>query len=253
MGATPGIGASVGDVQRRVVAQLGHQGQVVLPGHLQRVVVAEVPVEDQGGQREKPGDEEQQSVEQGGNAPSLWGQRRRGFRLVLAPFWTPARTLGGGGCVLLGLRFRLAGRFFCGAAHDLRNAERDRAPLLDTDQGQREAGAAWHRLAIETGKEPTPAMRHLAGFGGDNFIAHQPVVLSSTVDMLTQEHPKQHGPWERLREKALHGPITTAWARPAGDAQHRHACRHHQQRRDNTAALMERCSGHSGSEALQKC
>src|SRR5437764_8892831 len=73
------------------------------------------------------------------------------------------------------------------------------------------------------------------------------------LDMLTKEHPKQHGPRECLGEKALHGPITAAWARPAGDAQHRHASRHDHQSRNNTAALTESCSRHSGLEALQKC
>ena len=75
----------------------------------------------------------------------------------------------------------------------------------------------------------------VARFGGHDFIAHQQVDVISTVDMLTKEHPKQHGPWQYLREKALHRPITAAWARPAGEAQHRHAARHHQQSRYNTA------------------
>src|SRR5262252_5514079 len=142
---------------------------------------------------------------------------------------------------------------FSASLHDLLDADRERAPLLDTDQGQCEEGETWHRLAIETGKEPIQAMSNFAGFGGHDFIAHQQVALISTVDMLTKELPKQHGPRERLREKALHGPITAASARPAGDTQHRHASRHHQQRRNNTAELMERCSGHSALEALQKC
>jgi hypothetical protein len=37
-------------------------------------------------------------------------------------------------------------------------------------------------------------MRVFARFGGHNFIAHQQVDFISTVDMLTKEHPKQHGP-----------------------------------------------------------
>ena len=131
-------------------------------------------------------------------------------------------------CLLLGVRFGLAGRFFCVAAHDLLDADRERAPLLDADQGQREEGQPWHWLAIQTGKEPIQAMGVFAGFGGHDFIASQQVDLIWTVHMLTKEHPKQHGPWERLGEKALDGAVTAALARPAGDAQHRDPSRHHQ-------------------------
>jgi hypothetical protein len=55
--------------------------------------------------------------------------------------------------------------------------------------------------------------------------------------MLSKEHPKQGGPGERLGEKALDGAVTAAFARPAGEAQHRDTPRHDEQRRNNTAAL----------------
>jgi len=90
-------------------------------------------------------------------------------------------------------------------------------------------------------------------FGGHDFITHQQGDLISTGDMLTKKHPKQHGPRERLGEKALDGPVTAALTCPARDAQPRYASRHDQQRHNNTAELMQRCSGHSGLEALQKC
>jgi hypothetical protein len=42
---------------------------MALPCHLQGVVVAEVPVEPQIGQRDQPGDQVQQGVEPAGNTP----------------------------------------------------------------------------------------------------------------------------------------------------------------------------------------
>ena len=69
MGAPPGIGAGVGEVQRRIAPQLGNQVQVVLPRHLQGVVVAEVPVQHHVGQRDHPGDQVQQGAEHAGDAP----------------------------------------------------------------------------------------------------------------------------------------------------------------------------------------
>jgi hypothetical protein len=171
--------------------------------------------------------------------------------LFLLPLGRPGRR--GGGGPLLGVRFGLAGRFFCVAAHDLLDADRERAPLLGADQGQHEEGQPWHRLAIQTGKEPIQAMGVFACFGGHNFIARQQVDVIRTVDMLTKEHPKQHGPRERLGEKALDGPVTAAWARPAGDAQHRHTSRHDQHRHSNAAELTQRCPRDGGLEALQTC
>src|SRR2546427_11321936 len=106
---------------------------------------------------------------------------------------------------------------------------------------------------MTTGKEPIQAIGELPGFGSHDFIAHQQVDLISTVDMLTKEHPKQHGPRECLREKALDGPVTATLTRPAEDAKHREASRHGQQRHNNTAELMQRCAGHSGLETVQKC
>jgi hypothetical protein len=42
---------------------------MALPRHLQGVVVAKVPVEHHGGQRNHPGDQVQQGVEPAGNTP----------------------------------------------------------------------------------------------------------------------------------------------------------------------------------------
>ena len=48
--ASPGIGASVGEVQRRVSAQLGDEVQMALLSCVQGVVVAKVTIQHQGGQ-----------------------------------------------------------------------------------------------------------------------------------------------------------------------------------------------------------
>jgi hypothetical protein len=237
MRAPPGVGAAVGEGQCRITPELGNQVQVALPGHRQSVVVAAVPVEHQGGQGEKPGDPLEQGVEQVCDAQSCWRQGPIGFGGVLAALGPPWTTLGGrGGLCLLG-RFGLAGRFFCLAAHDLLDADGERTPLLEAHQGQREDGQPWPRLALEARKEAIQAMGVLARFGGHDFITHQQVDVISTVGLRTKAHPKQRGPRQCLGEKALHRPITTAWARPAGDAQPRHASRHDQQSRYNTAPL----------------
>ena len=123
-------------------------------------------------------------------------------------------------------------------------------PLLGTDQGQREKGQPWHRLAIETGKKPIQAMGMFAGFGGHDFIAYEQVALTWTVDMVTKEHPKQGGPRDHRREKALHRAVTTPLAGPAGDAEHGDPSRHHQHGQYNPAALAQGRGRHMGLEAL---
>ena len=68
MGAPPGIGAGVGEVQRRITPELGNQVQVVLLRHREGVVIAEVPVQHHVGQRDHPGDHVQQGAEHAGDA-----------------------------------------------------------------------------------------------------------------------------------------------------------------------------------------
>jgi hypothetical protein len=68
--------------------------------------------------------------------------------------------------------------------------------VLDAAQGQREEGQPWHRLAVETGKEPIQAVGVFARFGGHAFIAYQQGDLIGTGDMLTEKHPKQGSPGE---------------------------------------------------------
>src|SRR5947209_6943147 len=93
----------------------------------------------------------------------------------------------------------------------------------------------------------------LAGFGGHDFIAHQQVALTWTVDMVTKEHPKQGGPRDHRREKALHRAVTAPFACPAGDAQHGDPSCHHQHGQRNPAALAQGRCRHMGLEAVEKC
>ena len=64
-------------------------------------------------------------------------------------------------------------------------------------------------------------MGGLAGFGDHHFIASEQIDLLGTVDMLTEEDPKQRRPRNDGGEKALHGAIAPPLAGPAGEAQHR--------------------------------
>jgi hypothetical protein len=168
--------------------------------------------------------------------------------LFLLPFGRPGRHL-----VRDGGRLGLAGRFFCVAAHDLLDADRERAPLLGAHQGQREEGQPGNRLAIQTGKEPIQAIGVGAGFGGHDLVAHQEVDIVWTVNMLTKEHPKQDGPGEGLGEKALDSTVTAAFAGPAGEAQHRDPSCHHEHSPHNSAELATGGRCHMGLEAVAKC
>jgi hypothetical protein len=191
---------------------------VLLPRHLQGIVITEVPVEHQVGQPEPAGDQVQQGVEHAGDAHQLWRQRHVSFGFVLATLWAPWPTLSAGWGRLFTSRFGLVGRFFCVATHDLLDTDRERASLLRAHQGQREEGQPGNRFAIQTGKEPIQAIGVCARFGGHDLIAHQQVAIVWTVDMPTKEHPKQDGPWEGLGEKALDGAVTATFACPAGEA-----------------------------------
>src|SRR5262249_48977393 len=63
VGSPPGVGTSVGEVERSITPQLRNEVQVGLSCHMERVVVAKVPIEDQVGQWDNPC----YQVEQGGN------------------------------------------------------------------------------------------------------------------------------------------------------------------------------------------
>ena len=68
--------------------------------------------------------------------------------LFLLPFGRPGRRF-----AVLGVYLGLAGRFLRGAAHNLLDAHWERTSFLGADQRQREESEAWHRLAVQTGKE----------------------------------------------------------------------------------------------------
>jgi hypothetical protein len=130
----PGIGASGGEVQYRIVAQLGNPLQVARPCHLQGVVVPKVPGQHQLGQRDISGDKAQPGVEHPGDAPSLRRERHVGLGFVLTAFGTSRATRGGGRFLRLRLRFGLAGNVLGVATDALLDAERERAALLRADQ-----------------------------------------------------------------------------------------------------------------------
>src|SRR5262249_40129519 len=87
------IRASVGDREGGSAPECGNQMQVMLLGHLEGVGVAAVSVEDQGGQRDHPGEPVQQSTEQAGETPALRRARAVRFGGVLAALGTPGTAL----------------------------------------------------------------------------------------------------------------------------------------------------------------
>jgi len=90
-------------------------------------------------------------------------------------------------------------------------------------------------------------------FGDHDFIAYQQVDLIGTVDMLTKEHPKQHGPGEDRGEKALDSAVTAAFARSARDPQHRNPTGHHQYSESNPMQLAQGCGRYMVLEAVEQC
>jgi len=195
----------------------------------------------------------QQGVEPAGNTHQLRRESPVGFGGVLATLGTPRPTLCPPHFAFLGCRFGLASRFLGFATYHLLDADRERAPLLEADQGQHEEGQPGHRLAIQTGKEPIETMGGLASFGDDDFITHEQVDLLRPIHVVPEEHPKQHGPRYHRCEKALHSTVTPAFARPAGHAEHRDASCHHQESAHYPAALAQGGCWYGGLKALQEC
>jgi hypothetical protein len=240
-------------LRRSITPQLGNEVQVALPRHLQGVVVAKVAIEHEIGHREHSGDQAQQGFHHRFDPHEFWGERAGGLVSVRAAFRTPRATLVVRRFGLLGGRFGLAGGLLGVAAHHLFDAHRKRPPFLDTDQRHGEKGKPWHGLAVQARKETIQTMRTLAGFGHDDFIASSQVDIIRAVHMLTEEHPKQDRPWNDCGEKALDGTIAPTFTGPAGDAQHRHPSRHHQQSHSNPAQLAPGRRWQRGSQALEEC
>ena len=253
MRTSPSIGARVGEVQRGIVPQLGNQMELALPGHLQGVVVAEVPVEHHIGQRDHPGDQLEQGVEPAGNPPSLRRAGPVGFGLVLAALGPPRPTLGARGLRLLGGRCGLAGGLLRVAAHHRLDAQRKRAPGLDTHERQSEERSPWDGLTVQARKEAIQTMGARAGFGDDDVIARDEVDVTRTVQIVPEEDPKQEAPRDDGGEKALDGAIAAAFAGPAGHAEHGDASGHYQERTHYLAALAQGACWDVGLKALQEC
>jgi hypothetical protein len=67
MRTPPGLGADVGEVQRRIASPLGHQVQGALPSDMQGMAVANMTVQYQVRQREIPGEPFEEGLEHGTN------------------------------------------------------------------------------------------------------------------------------------------------------------------------------------------
>src|SRR5262249_40449032 len=141
----------------------------------------------------------------------------------------PGPALGARGLDLLGGCFRLTGGLLRVAAYHRLDAQRKRAPGLDTHERQGEEGPTRGGRAVQARKEPIQAMRVLAGCGDDDVIARDEVDVTRTVQMVPEEDPKQEAPREDRGEKALDGAIAAAFACPAGHAEHGDASGHYQE------------------------
>jgi hypothetical protein len=253
MRTATGSGTGSGAGPRRSAPQLGKQRQVALPRHMPGVVVAAVTVPPHVGQGETPGAQLQQGL-----APA-WAThdlRRAGhvrWGGVLAALRTPWTVLGGGGCRLRGVRVGLAGRLLRFAAHDLLDAERERAPWLGADPGPQAAGQPWHRRAVHARDETIQALGLLASVGEHACVARPQVDIRRTVHLLTEERPQAQRPWEHRGETALDGARAAPFAGPARNAPHGDASGHAPPGERDPTALAEGRRRHTGSEALETC
>ncbi len=160
-----------------------------------------------------------------------------GFACVLTTRRPPWTTLCAGRSPFLGFRGCFAGRFLCGAPHDLLYPHRKGAAFLDAYQRERKDGQPWPWLAVQTGEETIQALGGLARFGDHHCVASQQVGICPMVHMLTKEHPKQSRPRDHGAKKALHRALAAAFPRPARNAQHRDASSHSQHGKSNPAEL----------------
>jgi hypothetical protein len=90
----------------------------------------------------------------------------------------------------------------------------------------------------------------LAGFGHDDFIARQDVGRVSMEQVLAEKADKHLCPWNDRIEPALDRTVTTAYAGPAGDAQHSHASSHGEEGKDDTTELADGRRGQGWLKAL---
>jgi hypothetical protein len=69
MGATPSIGAAVGEVQGRIASPFGNPRQVALPSHMPGIVVPKMTVQHPVCQRDLSGDQFQEGVTPSAHGP----------------------------------------------------------------------------------------------------------------------------------------------------------------------------------------
>ncbi len=93
----------------------------------------------------------------------------------------------------------------------------------------------------------------LAGFGDDDLIAREDVDIVGLAELLAREAPEDLWPGDGGGKEALHGAVASAIATPAGDAGHRHAAGHREERTGNPAHLAYRGRGQTGLETMEQC
>src|SRR5215468_9805626 len=91
--------------------------------------------------------------------------------LFLLPFGRPGRRCAPGTLAFLAAVLALLAAFSASLRTTCLDTQGKRTPCLDTHERHGEEGQPWHRLAIQTGKEPIQTLGVLAGFGDDDFVA----------------------------------------------------------------------------------
>ena len=253
LGAHTSIRAVVGPGQRRVCAPRGDAGHMARLRGAPGVVMAQVTSQHPVGHRDHLGAPVQQGVDQAVDPSPRRRPRHCGRGVVLTALWTPTATRCRGRWWRRGARCRLAGSVLGCAAHDRLEANRARAPCLDTDPREGPAGQSGPWLAVQTGTEPLQAVGGLAGCGDPHFLARQEVERIGTGHMLTAEAPPPPRPWHGLGEQARHGAIAAPWAGPAGKAPPGEACGHDQQGACDPTAVAEGRRRDMGSETWEPC
>ena len=230
----PGLWPGIREVHRTIAAQFGNQVELALPGHRERIIIANMAIQHQIGQREQRADTGQQGADHGLDPCQLGGQIDGGF--------------GGGGAPFRSARLPFEGRwggvgpccgFFLRGAQDLLDGDGKRAPRFGADQRQGETCQSRHGFAIQTGKEAIQARRVLAGFGDNRFITAEQIDLISAEEMGAKEQPEHTGPGDAGMEQALDGALAAAIARPASNAAHGDAPGHGQHGQRDSAALAD--------------
>jgi hypothetical protein len=112
-----------------------------------------------------------------------------------------------------------------------------RVTLIRDTLRKHRPGTAW---PYSEGKKAIEAMRLLARFRHDHFIAahHDPLVWLQ--QMVTNQHPLELAPAETGIEKTLDRSVTATLVGPAGKALHRHASCHRPHRFRHPMELAER-------------